>query len=206
MLRDATNGVKPIYPEPADSDQSPTFTQPQLEQYKSAMDRVRKAVAREFGLERLWFTAPTFITRSVGTESWAPKEIHDEYWHPHVDKQNTAHYDYSGLVYLKTHGDDFTGGLFSFLDRDDNGTLHSLTVAPRAGRLVSFSSGAENLHQGQRVHTGARYVLSLWFTCDPAREFTSFLDGKVHKTFSTGATDGAVGETVQAAAGSKAEL
>jgi hypothetical protein len=56
------------------------------------------------------------MIRAVGNLDWSPAEIHDEYWHPHVDKQNTEHYDYSGLVYLKTHGEDFTGGLFSFLD------------------------------------------------------------------------------------------
>ena len=27
-------------------------------------------------------------------------EIHDEYWHPHVDHNNTGHYHYSGLLYL----------------------------------------------------------------------------------------------------------
>ena len=25
----------------------------------------------------------------------------DEYWHAHVDKNNTPHYDYSGLLYLR---------------------------------------------------------------------------------------------------------
>ena len=26
--------------------------------------------------------------------------MHDEYWHAHVDKNNTGHYDYSGLLYV----------------------------------------------------------------------------------------------------------
>ena len=102
------------------------------------------------------------------------------YWHPHVDKQNTAHYDYSGLLYLNTHGEDYTGGLFAFLGelsasaqkrrlkartaRTHDSThcsTHALTAValpvsdknktstmePRAGRLVTFTSGNENLHQ-----------------------------------------------------------
>jgi hypothetical protein len=37
-------------------------------------------------------------------------EIHDEYWHPHVDHNNTGHYHYSGLLYMSNYGLDFTGG------------------------------------------------------------------------------------------------
>ena len=36
--------------------------------------------------------------------------VHDEYWHLHVDMNNTAHYHYSGLLYLSTYQTDFTGG------------------------------------------------------------------------------------------------
>jgi hypothetical protein len=36
--------------------------------------------------------------------------IHDEYWHPHADRNNTPHYHYSGLLYMSDYGKDFTGG------------------------------------------------------------------------------------------------
>ena len=36
--------------------------------------------------------------------------------HAHVDKNNTEHYDYSGLLYLSDYETDFTGGMFAFLD------------------------------------------------------------------------------------------
>jgi hypothetical protein len=39
--------------------------------------------------------------------------IHDEYWHLHVDMNNTAHYHFSGLLYMSTYGKDFQGGLTS---------------------------------------------------------------------------------------------
>lgn len=38
------------------------------------------------------------------------KGIHDEYWHPHADMNNTAHYHYSGLLYMSTYEKHFTGG------------------------------------------------------------------------------------------------
>jgi hypothetical protein len=157
------------------------------------MERIRARVAQEFGLSRLYFTAPTFITRLVGNPAWKPQEMHDEYWHPHVDKENTAHYDYSGLVYLSNSGDDFTGGDLAFIDRDpSSGKTVANTVQPRAGRLATFTSGSENVHHARKVETGVRYVMSMWFTCDKTKEFATFMDGKVHKTFTAGATDGKV--------------
>ncbi len=34
-----------------------------------------------FGLNVLYFSAPTFITRLIGNESWIPQTPHDEYWY-----------------------------------------------------------------------------------------------------------------------------
>jgi len=48
--------------------------------------------------------------------------------HPHIDKDNTPHYDYSGLLYLADYGDDFTGGLFEFIDKE-----HTRTIEPGRG-------------------------------------------------------------------------
>lgn len=138
-----------------------------------------------------------------------------------VDKNNTEHYDYSGLLYLSTgggEGEDFSGGVFDFNDSPSAqalapthasydgaaeaayyagdaadtaslatshpGSQHASDVTyvvPRRGRLITFTSGAENLHRVARVTQGERLVLSLWFTCDPAFEFKAFLDGNPHE-------------------------
>jgi hypothetical protein len=81
------------------------------------------------------------------------------YWDPHVDKANIATWDYSALLYLSTHGRDFQGGEFAFNDADAD-----RVVLPVAGRLVTFQSGFENLHQVRRVTEGVRFVLALFFT------------------------------------------
>ena len=81
------------------------------------------------------------------------------YWNPHVDKANIPTYDYSALLYLNTRGLDFEGGDFAFLDDDAD-----RVVEPRAGRLLYFTSGPENLHQVREVRKGTRYVLAMWFT------------------------------------------
>lgn len=122
--------------------------------------------------------------------------MHDEYWHPHVDKNNTSHYDYSGLIYLSTQGVDFTGGSLHFfspsaLDCPNDPAAGpcaviaepELTVAPAQGRLIVFGSGKENPHRVSRVLSGVRFVLSFWFTCDARREMRNFLDGRQHVHF-----------------------
>ncbi|KAF0701608.1 Aste57867_7956 [Aphanomyces stellatus] len=153
------------------------FTTEQYTLYRDVIEKIRQTIMAEFDLSSLHFTAPTFLTRLIGNASWTPAELHDEYWHAHVDKNNTHHYDYSGLLYLADYGTEFTGGLFAFMDG-----AKTTTVEP-ARRLMMFTSGMENLHQVRQVETGARYLMSMWFTCDPRKRFHNFLDGKVHDHF-----------------------
>ena len=162
------------------------FTKEEFGMYGAIFDRVKRKIMEVHGLDALWFTAPTFVTRLVGNATWRPKSAHDMYWMPHVDKENTEYYDYSGLIYLSTHGKDFEGGEFKFYDGDDETDpgVRAITVLPRAGRLITFTSGQENYHQVQPVRTGVRYTFSMWFTCSSSRHFNTFLDGKRHDKFS----------------------
>lgn len=179
------------------------FSDDDFSHYGRIIFKLKQTVMQAFAIDELYFTAPTFITRLDGTQSWEPQQIHDEYWHPHADHNNTPHYHYSGLLYMSTYGEHFTGGKFHFIDStfslfgedSDNGHDSSnlakptesdieLTVEPRAGRVVMFTAGHENTHYVERVISGQRFVLSFWFTCDPRREFEIFLDGKAHTTFS----------------------
>ena len=92
------------------------FTEVELGTYRAVMERIRQRIIAEFGTQMLYLTAPTFVTREVGAKGWQPSDMHDVYWHPHIDKQNTEHYDFSGLLYLADHQDDFEGGKFAFID------------------------------------------------------------------------------------------
>lgn len=123
------------------------FSQEEYQVYSKLFDKIKAKIIELNGLEKLWFTAPTFVARLVGNPDWTPAEFHDEYWHPHVDKDNTDHYDYSGLVYLSTYGEDFTGGEFLFMDKGEDDNYVNTTVLPRKGRFITFSSGKENLHR-----------------------------------------------------------
>mmetsp|Transcript_2121 Transcript_2121/g.3278 ORF Transcript_2121/g.3278 Transcript_2121/m.3278 type:complete len:243 (-) Transcript_2121:3485-4213(-) len=172
-------------------DSSP-FSIPQLELYRQVIRRLKLQI--ETSLHKpLYFTAPTFIARLSGLNStWEPSTPHDEYYHPHIDAENTPHYEYSGLLYLSDYGIDFQGGLFHFLnppsssrledDKEDNNDP-LLEIEPRRGRLLLFASTSENRHRVTRVTRGLRYALSFWFTCDKQYEFRDFLDGKSHLRF-----------------------
>lgn len=249
FVRDQDGMVNMYEPKGRDRAQ---FSKEEYDLYREVIDKIRRTIVSEFGIERLHLTAPTFVTREVGNTSWAPKDMHDVYWHPHVDKNNTAHYDYSGLLYLADHGDEFEGGKFAFIDLPEGahyqqtmpcidvdlksqGAPHSCkqyaaagyckqkvggggtigdtcplscklcnpeetdsgapqeatqhTVEPMGGRLVVFTSGTENLHQVKKVKSGTRYVMSMWFTCNAARKFSDFLDGKVHSSFGANGHD-----------------
>jgi hypothetical protein len=167
--------------------------------YRHVITKLKSYIESKFGLSHLYFTAPTFITREVGDVNWEAKTMHDEYWHVHSDKNNTKHYDYSGLIYLSEQGKDFTGGSLefyeydhlnceAFVSKDNPGPCKvtgnpTMVVAPVPGRLIVFGSGRENPHRVTLVKSGVRYVLSFWFTCNQALEFANFLDGKMHNQY-----------------------
>lgn len=84
-------------------------------------------------------------------------------------------YEFSSLLYFNTINTDgrqeakgeercrgttetFEGAWFAFNDEDAD-----RLIAPRAGRLLAFTSGFENLHQVQPILSGNRFALSVWF-------------------------------------------
>lgn len=145
------------------------FSAEEFDLYRRVILRIRDSIKQEFGLQLLHLTAPTFVTREVGNASWEPKSMHDVYWHPHVDKNNTGHYDYSGLLYLSDYQLDFQGGLFAFMDGLENfkqpvpcfdedivaqGSQHSCAQYARAG-LCNRSLG-EGVTLGQMCPKACR--------------------------------------------------
>eukprot|EP00971_Amphidinium_carterae_P306650 6093939-Amphidinium_carterae.1 len=46
-------------------------------------------------------------------------------------------------------------------------TLSWRRIRPKTGRAVIYTAGLEALHSARRITWGTRYVLGLWFTCNP---------------------------------------
>lgn len=141
-------------------------------------ERVRDVIAEDYELDEL-YDSGALLTRLTAEydphDMWEMAPQGHDYWNPHVDKANIASYDYSALLYLNTQSDDpadigttadFTGGKFSFIDGDVN-----RVVPPVRGRLVTFTSGLENLHRVREVTKGTRFVLAMWFTCSAKHEY-----------------------------------
>lgn len=53
--------------------------------YRLVKAKIQKSISKTFGLNfnSLYLTHPTFFSRLTNVGA---KTIHDEYWHPHVDK------------------------------------------------------------------------------------------------------------------------
>ncbi|XP_071859187.1 2-oxoglutarate and iron-dependent oxygenase domain-containing protein 3 isoform X1 [Bombus fervidus] len=129
--------------------------------YKVVKIKIQHIIAYTFGIppNEIFLTKPTFFSRMTNVSA---KTVHDEYWHPHVDKETYEFFHYTGLLYLNDFGRDFEGGRFMFVDKNIK-----TVIEPRKGRVSMFTSGSENLHEVERVQSGTRYALTISFTCDP---------------------------------------
>ena len=81
------------------------FGSEDYELYRSVIRRLKAEVEAAFPrASALYFTAPTFLTRLSGENAtWEASEPHDEYYQWHVDRENTPHYEFSGLLYLSDY-------------------------------------------------------------------------------------------------------
>ncbi|KAG7205433.1 hypothetical protein KM043_007426 [Ampulex compressa] len=129
--------------------------------YKAIKAKIQHAVAHNFGLPvyKIFLTKPTFFSRLTNAPAMT---VHDEYWHPHVDKETYESFHYTSLLYLNDFGKDFQGGRFLFLDKNNV----TMVVEPKKGRVSMFTSGSENVHAVEEVKSGTRYALMVSFTCD----------------------------------------
>lgn len=137
-----------------------------LNTYKMIRRKIAQAIADKFKIDvnSIHLTHPTFFSR---IDNSTAKTIHDEYWHPHVDKETYSSFHYTSLLYLSNYRRDFDGGRFIFVDENkaENSTLYS-SIEPKKGRISVFTSGAENLHYVEKVTQGTRYAITISFTCN----------------------------------------
>ena len=103
-------------------------------------------------MNSLFLTHPTFFSRITNETA---KTVHDEYWHPHVDKETYNSFHFTSLLYLGNFSKDFQGGRFVFIDGDKKNKTN-IVVEPKKGRVSAFTSGAENLHNVEKVTSGVR--------------------------------------------------
>ena len=124
------------------------------------------------------FKATQAVSKSHDCESYVFMEHWDiVHWNPGMEM--TAHRDnqydpkidlsarhYSAVCYLN---DDYTGGTTFFSDGDatNDKTLDTTECIPETGKMVSFKSDV--WHGVNKVTSGDRYTIAMWFTCDETR-------------------------------------
>jgi len=141
------------------------FTTKDFLLYRSIKEKVKGAVAEHFNLDpaKLYLSHPTFFSELTGLPAVTP---HDEYWHPHVDKETYPSFHYTSLLYLSDYKRDFEGGRFMFMDQN---MKVNRSIEPKEGRVSAFTSGVENKHFVEPVTGGTRYALTMGFTCDKSK-------------------------------------
>ncbi|XP_058450202.1 2-oxoglutarate and iron-dependent oxygenase domain-containing protein 3-like [Malaya genurostris] len=141
------------------------FTTTHINTYKHVKDKVQQAISDNFRINKdsLFLTHPTFFSRLTNETA---KTIHDEYWHPHIDKDTYSSFHYTTLLYLTDFGKDFSGGRFVFIDSAGKHNKTNVYIEPKRGRVSGFTSGAENVHYVEQVSAGVRYAITISFTCN----------------------------------------
>lgn len=140
------------------------FTEEDLKVYRQVKIKIRSLIAFQFGAtpESLHLTHPTFFSEMTDRPALT---VHDQYWHVHVDKKTYGSFHYTSLLYLSNYATDFDGGRLVFVD----GASGNVTVEPKKGRVLAFTSGSENPHRVEQVERGVRYALTVSFSCDPSK-------------------------------------
>ncbi|CAH2049145.1 unnamed protein product, partial [Iphiclides podalirius] len=78
-------------------------------QFEVVKDKIKFTIAHHFGVlpSKIYLTHPTFFSEIT---SKPPVTLHDQYWHPHVDKETYKSFHYTTLLYLSNYNVDFEGG------------------------------------------------------------------------------------------------
>ena len=130
---------------------------------KNVKNKALTLLKNKYSLENLHTTKPVRIVRLAVRDSISDK---DQHWNRQVD-QNSLNQacHYTAIVQLSTYLLEFNGGRFTFIDAD-NITITS--IQPKSGRLLVYSSGAENEHYIEKMELGEAFYLKIPFTCDSA--------------------------------------
>jgi hypothetical protein len=128
---------------------------------------MRDYITNHFRDDEIYFEYTHLTKRIPGKEDYS-HGIHCDQcdWNPVdgscIEKEESccAWRSHSMILYLS----ECEGGEFFFYD---NGI--KTFVNPTPGTLVGFTSGPENIHGVNKVVSGVRYALAIWFTKNPLK-------------------------------------
>lgn len=131
---------------------------------QNRLQEVHQKVGREIA-DR--YNSPHCVPRDVG---YFYEYGMGDYYKPHVDSQTvtvqqeiaiavrkSSSSDISSVLYLN---DNFVGGELDFL-------FANKSVKPKAGRLILFYGGWQNIHAVRPIQVGKRYCIVNWYKTSP---------------------------------------
>jgi hypothetical protein len=120
--------------------------------YIRMTERMRRAIAAEYGLK--------LSSMNLATSFIKQEKLDDpESCQVHCDEGSYDSFHYSGILYVTSHGSDYEGAGFTFVDPTGDTTIH-----PQSGSALAFSSGWENLHRVEALISGKRVAIPFVFT------------------------------------------
>ena len=127
-----------------------------------ALMHIRSNIMEWFNLDELWVDFVHLAARQSLVSRYTPEAQKDEVGMPfHSDTDNgieqNIYRTHSAILYLN---DDFDGGEFVFREPDER-------VEPKAGKVIAFTAGRENIHGTRLVRSHIRYTLPVWFSTYP---------------------------------------
>jgi len=133
------------------------ITETHREHYKHIRRTIKNKILELSKLpeERMYYDKG-FFSHINGSQPAA--NVHDEYWHEHIDTDQYGTFTYTSLLYFGEKGSSFDGGDLVFKDGH--------TIKPERGRLVIFSSGQENPHWATKFSSGIRVAMVSALTCN----------------------------------------
>jgi len=129
------------------------------------MPKIIDNISQRFAIshENLYLMDLSYFSKITNkTSDYSEKILHEP--HVDVDLHKSAHY--TVIIYLTTFEKDFSGGKLVFTDSDEKGKKSLLLVEPKAGRVLGYTSGWENLSYLDKVLIGEDIFLTMFFTCD----------------------------------------
>ena len=140
---------------------------------------VLQTISSDYNIRGLGLTGPLLLSRISSTGRNLSHEINLDYTTSHVDLYSYK-VKYRLVIFLKNKSSSLQETLIHLTsiiylqEPDEGGRLlfeagagdQGGEVRPVGGRLVTFTSGAENTHRVEEVTRGVRLALTLFWTCD----------------------------------------
>jgi hypothetical protein len=141
--------------------------------WQGLVERVRRTLIEQHNVPAsAVFYRQNIIRRWMGDVEASDRRVHPMPWAPtslHADFLTDHLFVYTAILYLCTRGRDGLDGAETDIANEvgDDGLVSSgVRVEPSRGRLLVFSSGAENFHTALSILSGTRTVTQLWFACE----------------------------------------